>query len=204
MRGTVISEFKKYEFDEEYEMFDINLPHISKKENKIHVLMPSIYPYKPNIGDNVQITGTLVTYDEGKAGLQTYILIIALYKCSMEDFDLEENNINIMGRVFKKDKLCKTSKGVLVQRISISTNTRNRYKPVHCVGYQNCAEALDSLNKNDMVEVSGKLISREFLYRENHRRETTELIVNYVYPIRKSADTLADYKINPTNMEMVY
>lgn len=183
MYGTVISDCKSYLFDENLEQFDLNLPQPTKKDNTIHVLLPKSYPYRPSIDDTVQITGTLITYDEKESGLQTYLLVISLFKCNKEQIISDENMVSIIGRVFKKDKLCKTLSGVAIQRVSISPNTRGSYKPIHCIGYQNSADSLNLLNKKDMVEISGRLISRSFLYRENHYRETTELIVDYVYPI---------------------
>lgn len=184
MRAAVITECEKYDFDDQYIKFDVNLPHVGKKENKISVLVPNNYPYRPEVGDVVEITGTVTTYDEKEAGLQTYIVVISLYKSSFEGFDLKNNTVCVTGRVFRKDKLGMTSSGTAVQRVSVSVNTNGRYIPVHCIGHNTAAEALNSLNMNETAEISGKLISREFLYREDIKRVTTELIVDYVYPIK--------------------
>lgn len=183
MRGTVVSECVKYSFDERYNKFNINLPHPGKKENVVSVLVPANYPYQPKKDEVVELSGSITTYDEKQAGLQTYIIIISLYKSVMEDFDIKNNTVFVTGKVFKKDSLAVTSSGVSVQRLSISTNTEGRYIPVHCIGYNAAALALEKLNLNNMAEVSGRLISRKFLYREDIYRTTTELFVDYVYPI---------------------
>jgi len=183
MRAAVITECKTYGFDGKYNTFDVNLPHIGRKENKISVLVPVNYPYQPQIGDIVEITGTVTTYDEKEAGLQTYIVVISLYKSTFEGFDFNKNTVCVTGRVFRKDKLGMTSSGIAVQRVSVSVNTDGRYIPVHCIGHNMAAEALNELKINETAEISGKLVSREFLYRENVKRVTTELFVDYVYPI---------------------
>lgn len=184
MRAEITKNCGKYGFDEKYNKFEVNLPHIGKKENTVNVLVQSNYPYQPEVGDVVEITGTVTTYDEKEEGLQTYIIVISLFRSSLDGFDLKNNTISVTGRVFKKDKLGFSASKTAVQRVSVSINTDGRYVPVHCIGYNTAAEALNSLELSEIAEISGRLISREFLYREDKKRVTTELVVDYVYPIR--------------------
>ncbi|MBR1442020.1 MAG: single-stranded DNA-binding protein [Firmicutes bacterium] len=184
MRAEITEIYGKYGFDEKYNKFEVNLPHSGRKENKVNVLVQCNYPYQPEVGDVVEITGTVTTYDEKEAGLQTYIVVISLFKSSFDSFDLKNNTVSVTGRVFRKDKLGFTASGTAVQRVSVSINTEGRYVPVHCIGHNTAAEALNGLELNEIAEISGRLVSREFLYREDKKRVTTELIVDYVYPIR--------------------
>lgn len=185
MRGKVITDCINYGFDNRYNTFDVNLPQPAKKDNVIHVLIPKNYPYMPKVSDVIEFSGNVTTYDEKVLGLQTYVLIISLYESTFEDFDIKDNNITVTGRVFKKDKIGKTRSGIQIQRLSISVNTDGRYVPIHCIGHDIAAVALDKLEKNQIAEISGRLVSREFMYREDAFRVTTELIVEYVYPINQ-------------------
>lgn len=96
------------------------------------------------------------------------------------------NNVLLTGRLTEKPELKMTATGKSVCSFTLAVKDMDSTSFIRCVAWDKSAEYISRADKGDLVEVSGKIVTRSYEDKDGHKRTATEVSVRQLSAYKTS------------------
>ena len=161
LSGVVTKDVVNVEKNEKYSIYrtEIEFDRLSGKKDKaiVHIKESSIAGIKK--GDTIIVDGTLRTYKTEDGKSQTVVLAYNIGT----DYDGDNTNTTeLVGRLYNTRMTSSNGVTVCEARVEVVTNY-SKMSRITIVAWGITAEKLDSLEKNTLIRVTGRVQSRHMV-----------------------------------------
>lgn len=96
------------------------------------------------------------------------------------------NVVSLTGRLTEKPELRMTQSEKSVCSFTLAVKDMDSTSFIRCVAWDKSAEYISRADKGDLVEVSGKIVTRSYEDKDGHKRTATEVSVRQLSAYKTS------------------